>query len=133
MAKDNVIELKNPEPFCGSAACKYFVTGARQLLAATLEVEAAVFLQQYNQYIGETVENDRCRVMRNGYLPKGQELGQGSDRSPYKLYVSGLSTISLRGRQNADSGLAVPVSGNERLDPLVMRFDDRAQFSPMIL
>jgi hypothetical protein len=67
MAKDNVIELKNPEPFVEDPLTDILRQGARQILAAALEAEVAVFLQQYNE---EADDNGRRRIVRNGYLPE---------------------------------------------------------------
>jgi hypothetical protein len=67
MAKDNVIELKNPEPFVEDPLTVISRQGARQLLASALEAEVAVFLQQYNE---EADDNGRRRIVRNGYFPE---------------------------------------------------------------
>jgi len=67
MGKDNVIELKNPESFLEDPLTDILRQGARQLLAAALEAEVGVFLQQYN---GEADDNGRRRIVRNGYLPE---------------------------------------------------------------
>ena len=67
MGKDNVIELKNPESFLEDPLTDILRQGARQLLAAALEAEVGVFLQQYKE---EADDNGRRRIVRNGYLPE---------------------------------------------------------------
>jgi len=47
MAKDNVIDLKKPEPFIDDPITDILRSGARQLLAQALEIEISSFLSQY--------------------------------------------------------------------------------------
>lgn len=44
MAKDNVIDFKNPEPFIDDPMTELLRQGARRLLTAALEAEIDVFL-----------------------------------------------------------------------------------------
>ena len=43
MTKDNVIDLKKPEPFIDDPITDILRTGARQLLAQALEIEISSF------------------------------------------------------------------------------------------
>ena len=47
MPKDNVIELKKPEPFIDDPITDILRSGARKLLAEALETEIEIFLSQY--------------------------------------------------------------------------------------
>jgi len=47
MSKDNVIDLKKPEPFVDDQITAMIRQGARQLLAQALEVEIELFISQY--------------------------------------------------------------------------------------
>lgn len=67
MAKDNVIEFKNPEPFVNDPITEILRNGARKLLAEALEAEIEGFLSQYNDLKDD---QGRRRVVRNGYLPE---------------------------------------------------------------
>jgi putative transposase len=73
MPKDNVIELKKPEPFVDDPITDVLRTGARKLLTEALEVEIEGFLSQYRDLRDN---QDRQRVVRNGYLP-GREIQTG--------------------------------------------------------
>ena len=67
MPKDNVIEVKKPEPFVDDPITELLRNGAKKLLAEALESEINNFLSQYAD-----LKNDRgrMRVTRNGYLPE---------------------------------------------------------------
>jgi len=81
MAKDNVIDLKKPEPFIDDPITDILRSGARQLLAQALEFEVASFLSQYADL------NDaqgRKRITRNGYLPE-REIQTGIGLVPVKV------------------------------------------------
>ena len=67
MSKDNLIELKNPEPFVDDPITEILRNGAKKLLAEALEAEIAGFLSQY-AYLKD--DQGRMRVTRNGYLPE---------------------------------------------------------------
>jgi len=67
MSKDNLIELKNPEPFIDDPITEILRDGAKKLLAEALEVEIKGFLSQYADLKDD---NGRMRVTRNGYLPE---------------------------------------------------------------
>ena len=67
MAKDNVIEFKKPEPFVDDPITDVLRTGARKLLTEALEAEIEGFLPQYRDLKDN---QDRRRVVRNGYLPE---------------------------------------------------------------
>ena len=69
MPKDNVIELKKPEPFVDDPITDVLRTGARKLLTEALEAEIEGFLAQYRD-LRDT--QDRQRLVRNGYLPERQ-------------------------------------------------------------
>jgi putative transposase len=47
LSKDNLIELKNPEPFIDDPITEILRNGAKKLLADALEVEIKGFLSQY--------------------------------------------------------------------------------------
>ncbi|RZB35162.1 MAG: hypothetical protein SRB1_00930 [Desulfobacteraceae bacterium Eth-SRB1] len=66
MSKDNVIELKNPEPFIDDPITEILRNGARKLLAEALEAEIESFLSQYADFKDD---QGHMRVTRNGYLP----------------------------------------------------------------
>jgi len=65
--KDNVIALKNPEPFVEDPITEVLRTGARKLLSEALEAEIEGFLSQYRDLRDE---KGRRRITRNGYLPE---------------------------------------------------------------
>jgi hypothetical protein len=50
MAKDNAINLINPEPFINDPITNILRNGARELLAQALEVEIASFLSQHETF-----------------------------------------------------------------------------------
>jgi transposase-like protein len=63
MRKDNVIELKKPETI-NDLLTEVLRSGARQLLAAAVNLEVKEFLAQHNR------EDETARFVRNGYLPE---------------------------------------------------------------
>ena len=67
MSKDNVIALKKPEAFVDDPITDVLRTGARKLLTEALEAEIEGFLSQYRDLRDN---QDRQRVVRNGYLPE---------------------------------------------------------------
>jgi putative transposase len=67
MSKDNVIDFKKPETFLDDPITDVLRTGARKLLAEALEAEIEGFLAQYKDLRDN---QDRQRVVRNGYLPE---------------------------------------------------------------
>jgi len=67
MGKDNVIDFKKPEPFVDDPITQVLRTGARKLLTEALEAEIEGFLLQYRALRDN---QDRQRVVRNGYLPE---------------------------------------------------------------
>ena len=67
MSKDNVVELKTPQPFVDDPITDVLRTGARKLLTEALEIEIEGFLSQYRDLRDY---QDRQRVVRNGYLPE---------------------------------------------------------------
>ncbi len=67
MTKDNVIEFKKPDPFVDDPITDVLRTGARKLLTEALEAEIEGFLSQYRELRDN---QDRQRVVRNGYLPE---------------------------------------------------------------
>jgi len=82
MTKDNVIDLKKPEPFIDDPITDILRQGARRLLTAALEAEIETFLKQY---INITDDKGCQRVVRNGYLPEREiqtGIGQISVRVP---------------------------------------------------
>jgi len=82
MAKDNVIDLKNPEPFIDDPITGILRSGARKLLAQALEVEITSFLTQYADL---SDDQGRKRITRNGYLPEREiqtGIGQVTVRVP---------------------------------------------------
>jgi transposase-like protein len=80
MNKDNVIELKNPEPFIDDPITEILRNGAKKLLAEALEAEIESFLSQYADLKDD---QGRMRVTRNGYLP-GREVQTGIGPLPVK-------------------------------------------------
>jgi transposase-like protein len=69
MTKDNVIDFKKPERFIDDPITDVLRTGARKLLTEALEAEIEGFLAQYRDLRDN---QDRQRVVRNGYLPERQ-------------------------------------------------------------
>jgi len=67
MGKDNVIELKKPEPFVDDPITDVLRTGARKLLTEALEAEIEGFLSQYRDLRDE---QGHKRITRNGHLPE---------------------------------------------------------------
>jgi len=80
MRQDNVIELKNPEPFVDDPITEILRNGAKKLLAEALEAEIRGFLSQYADLKDD---QGRMRVTRNGYLPK-REIQTGIGPVPVK-------------------------------------------------
>ena len=80
MSKDNLIELKNPEPFVDDPITEILRNGAKKLLAEALEVEIESFLSQYADLKDD---QGRMRVTRNGYLPE-REIQTGIGQVPVK-------------------------------------------------
>jgi len=80
MSQDNVIELKNPEPFVDDPITEILRNGAKKLLAEALEVEIKGFLSQYADLKDD---QGRMRVTRNGYLPE-REIQTGIGPVPTK-------------------------------------------------
>ncbi|NIT40918.1 MAG: IS256 family transposase [Gammaproteobacteria bacterium] len=81
MEKDNVIELKKPEPFVDDPITDILRQGARKLLAEALEAEIQSFLSQYADYKDD---QGRRRITRNGYLPE-REIQTGIGPVPVKV------------------------------------------------
>ena len=89
MTKDNVIEFKKPEAFVEDPITDILRTGARKLLTEALEAEIEGFLSQYRDLRDN---QDRQRVVRNGYLPEREiqtgigpvavKVPRGRDRQP---------------------------------------------------
>lgn len=67
MSKDNVIDIKKPEPFVDDPITDILRQGARKLLAQALETEVEIFLNNYKEL---TDESGHQRVVRNGHLPE---------------------------------------------------------------
>jgi len=67
MSKDNVIDLKKPEPFVDDPITDILRQGARKLLAQALETEIEIFINNYKEL---TDDSGHQRVVRNGYLPE---------------------------------------------------------------
>ena len=67
MPKDNVMELKKPEPFIDDPITDILRSGARKLLAQALETEIEIFLSQFDDLKDD---QGRKRITRNGYLPE---------------------------------------------------------------
>jgi len=81
MPKDNVIELKKPEPFIDDPLTDILRSGARRLLAEALETEIEIFLSQYADLKDD---QGRKRITRNGYLPE-REIQTGIGSVPVKV------------------------------------------------
>ena len=81
MPKDNVIQLKKPEPFIDDPITDILRTGARKLLAEALEDEIEGFLSQYRNLKDDL---NHQRVVRNGYLPE-REIQTGIGLIPVKV------------------------------------------------
>ena len=81
MAKDNVIDLKKPEPFIDDPITDILRSGARQLLAQALEIEISSFLSQYADL---SDDQGRKRITRNGYLPE-RKIQTGIGQVPVKV------------------------------------------------
>jgi putative transposase len=80
MAKDNVFDLKKPQPIIEDPVTDILRQGAKRLLAVALEAEIETFLNQYKD-----IRNDKgCqRIVRNGYLPERQ-IQTGIGQVPVK-------------------------------------------------
>ena len=80
MNHDNVIDLKNPEPFVDDPLTAILRKGARKLLAQALETEIEIFLNQYKELKDDL---GRQRIVRNGYRPE-REIQSGIGPVPVK-------------------------------------------------
>lgn len=82
MSKNNVIDLKKPEPIIDDPITDILRQGARKLLTAALEAEIEIFLGQYK----DIADQNGCqRIVRNGYLPEREiqtGLGQITVKAP---------------------------------------------------
>lgn len=80
MSNNNVIDLKNPEPFVDDPLTAILRKGAQKLLAQALETEIEIFLYQYKE-----IKDDlgRQRIVRNGYRPE-REIQSGIGPVPVK-------------------------------------------------
>ncbi len=82
MSKNNLIDLKKPEPFIDDPITDILRQGARKLLTAALEAEIENFLEQYK----DIADKNGCqRIVRNGYLPEREiqtGLGQIAVKAP---------------------------------------------------
>ena len=81
MPKDNVIELKKPEPFIDDPITDILRSGARKLLAQALETEIEIFLSQFADL---KYDQGRKRITRNGYLPE-RDIQTGIGPVPVKV------------------------------------------------
>jgi len=81
MPKDNVIDLKKPDPFIDDPITDILRSGARKLLAQALETEIEIFLSQYADLKDD---QDRKRITRNGYLPE-RDIQTGIGPVPVKV------------------------------------------------
>jgi len=81
MGKDNVIELKKPEPFVEDPITDILRTGARKLLTEALEAEIEGFLFQYRDLRDE---QGHKRITRNGHLPE-REIQTGVGPVPVNV------------------------------------------------
>ena len=108
MPKNNVIELKKPEPFVDDPITDVLRQGARKLLAEALEAEIEGFLSQY-AYLKD--EQGRQRVTRNGHLPE-RTIQTGIGPVPVKV-------PRARDRQPGDE--PGPVRFNSTLIPPYLR------------
>ena len=82
MKKDNVIDLKNPEPFIDDPLTAILRKGARKLLATALEAEIEGFIARYAE---QEDEYGHKRIVRNGYLPEREiqtGIGQVAVKAP---------------------------------------------------
>jgi putative transposase len=80
MTQDNVIDLKKPEPFVEDPLTNILKQGAKRLLAAALETEINLFLNQYKEL---TDDKGYQRIVRNGYLPE-REIQTGIGQVPVR-------------------------------------------------
>jgi transposase-like protein len=108
MPKNNVIDLKKPEPFVDDPITDVLRQGARKLLAEALEAEIEGFLSQY-AYLKD--EQGRQRVTRNGHLPE-RAIQTGIGPVPVKV-------PRARDRQPEDE--PGPVRFNSTLIPPYLR------------
>ena len=108
MPKDNLIDLKKPEPFIDDPITDVLRQGARKLLAEALEAEIEGFLSQY-AYLKD--EQGRQRVTRNGHLPE-RNIQTGIGPVPVKV-------PRCRDRQPGDE--PGPVRFNSTLIPPYLR------------
>ena len=108
MPKNNVIDLKKPEPFVDDPITDVLRQGARKLLAEALEAEIEGFLSQY-AYLKD--EQGRQRVTRNGHLPE-RNIQTGIGPVPVKV-------PRARDRQPGDE--RGPVRFNSTLIPPYLR------------
>jgi len=67
MSKNNVFEMKKPEPIVVDQLTEILHQGARKLLAQALEAEIEQFI---SQYAGLKNDLGRQRIVRNGYMPE---------------------------------------------------------------
>ncbi len=64
MSKDNLIDLKKPEPFVDDPITDILHQGARKLLAQALETEIEIFLNNYKELTDESGHQSKNREKR---------------------------------------------------------------------
>jgi hypothetical protein len=67
MKKDNVIEIRNPDPKFRDYLTEILQSGCRRIIAEALELELNDFLDSYRRLNGT---DGKQRVVRKGYLPE---------------------------------------------------------------
>ena len=87
MTKDNVIDFRKPDRFVDDPITDVLRTGARKLLTEALEAEIEGFLSQYRELRDN---QDRQRVVRNGYLPE-REIQTGIGPVAVKVPLPGIA------------------------------------------
>ena len=67
MSTNNVIDLKNPEPFIDDPITDIFTPWSKKIVAPALKAEIELLINQYKEledHLG------RQRILHNGYLPE---------------------------------------------------------------
>jgi putative transposase len=108
MPKDNVIQLKKPEPFIDDPITDILRSGARKLLAEALEAEIETFISQYKDLKDD---QNRQRIVRNGHLPE----------RPIQTGIGPVSVKVPRGRDRQQEEGSEPIRFSSSLLPRYMR------------
>ena len=114
MTDSNIFKLNKPEK--SDPLQEVLREGARKMLAAAIEAEVSVFIEQYGAL---KTDEDKAAVVRNGYLPE-------------RAIQTGLGDIAVKVpkvRDRSDSGIKF---NSSLIPPYLKRTKDIEEFLPWL-